>query len=329
MKRLSQLEATLVRAGGSMLAPGGARGSLLVLIYHRVLPAPDPMLSGEPDVAAFTSQMDVIRDTCHVLPLAEAVERLAAGSLPPRAACITFDDGYANNCTLAAPVLHARGMPATVFVASGFIGNGRMFNDTVIESVRRATGVLDLTDLGLGRHELVDMPARLRAVDAILKSLKYLEQPARLAKAEAIAERAGQALPQDLMMSEDQIRQLGSFGIDVGAHTVSHPILARLDAATAKREIEASKSALEAIVGARLRTFAYPNGRPGQDYEASHVEMVRAAGFSAAVSTAWGAAERGSDRYQIPRMLPWDRSALRFALRLMRTHRSARADAVH
>jgi peptidoglycan/xylan/chitin deacetylase (PgdA/CDA1 family) len=325
MNRLSALEAAVVRGCGSLIAPGGNRGSLLVLIYHRVLPTADPLLPGEPDAGAFAEQMDLVRATCTVLPLAEAVERLLSGSLPSRAAAITFDDGYANNQSVAAPILAARKLPATVFVATGFIGTGRMFNDTVIESVRRAADRLDLGDMGLGIHELTDSPARRRAIDAILSAVKYKSLEERLAMAAAIAERVGAALPNDLMMTADQIRALHAGGIEIGAHTVSHPILRRLDADSARREIVASRRELEDIIGARVTSFAYPNGRPLQDYDGTHVQMVREAGFSAAVSTAWGAAGRNSDRHQIPRMLPWDRSPLKFAARLLRTHRQQSA----
>src|SRR6185295_14707494 len=147
----------------------------LILIYHRVLPEADPLLPDEPDAKTFAAQVDVISSTCHVLPLAEAVERLYSGSLPARAACITFDDGYENNVTVAAPILAARKVPATVFVATGFTGAGRMWNDTVIESVRCAKGeALDLTALGLERYSIVDWPARRQALSAILGKVKYL-----------------------------------------------------------------------------------------------------------------------------------------------------------
>src|SRR5262245_10631610 len=172
MNSLSSLQARLLRGVGVLLAPGGRGGALLVLIYHRVLPEPDPILADEPDARTFAAQMDVLRDVCHVLPLAEGVERLQRGSLPPRAVCITFDDGYANNCEVAAPILAARKLPATVFVATGFIGSGRMFNDTVIESVRCAGERLDLTDLELGTHALPDAAARRRVIDTILRALK-------------------------------------------------------------------------------------------------------------------------------------------------------------
>lgn len=328
MKALSSLETGLLRGVGRMLAPGGRRGALLVLIYHRVLPAPDPLLADEPDARLFAEQMDLVREVCNVLPLSEAIERLQRGSLPPRAACITFDDGYANNCEIAAPILAERKLPATVFVATGFIGGGCMFNDTVIESVRRAGERLDLTDLGLATHALSDAPSRLAAIASILRDLRRLPQEVRAQRTRAIAERTGCPPADGLMMTETQIRRLPGMGIEVGAHTVTHPILVRCEASAARREILESKASLEAILGAPVTTFAYPNGRPQHDYDRSHVDIVRQAGFQAAFSTAWGAAGAQMDRYQIPRMLPWDTSGFRFALRLLRTYREQRAATV-
>ena len=118
------------------------------------------------------------------------------------------------------------------------------------------------------------------------------------------------------MMSSDQVRRLHAAGMTIGGHTVSHPILSRLDAARARREIGEGKAQLEAITGERIEVFAYPSGRPVRDYAAEHVDMVRACGFRSAVSTAWGVASGGSDPWQLPRFTPWDRGRSRYGLRL-------------
>lgn len=318
MKRLAALEAALLRAGAQLVSPGGRRGSLLVLIYHRVLPAPDPLLADEPVAETFAAQMDLIANLFTVLRLSEAVDRLGSGSLPARAVCITFDDGYANNRELAAPILAARKLTATFFVSTGFIEGGQMWNDTVIDAVRRAAGDLDLVDLGLGRFRLTDIAARRAAIDAILPRLKHRMPAERARLAEAIAARVGVWPKRQPMMTERQLRELAAFGMEVGAHCVSHPILASLRPDVARSEIADSKRRLEEILGEPVRSFAYPNGRPGTDYGREHVAMVRAAGFSAAVSTAWGAATRATDRYQIPRVAPWDLTARRYGLRMLR-----------
>jgi len=327
MNRLTSLQSLLLRASGTVTSGLGA-GSLLVLIYHRVLPEPDPLLPNEPDAAAFAAQLDVIGSLFKVLPLAEAVRRLRAGQLPPRAACITFDDGYANNCEVALPILKSRAMPATVFVAPGFLCGGRMFNDTVIEALRRASGELDLTREGFGRHALPDDAARVRAIASMLPVLKYLPQADRVRRATAIAERVGAELPDDLMMTEDQVRHLHREGVGIGAHTVNHPILANVDESTARREIEQSRGRLEEMIGAPVTTFAYPNGGPARDYTARDVALAREAGFELAVSTAWGAATAAADPFQIPRIAPWDRTALRFGMRMVRAQLARQAAVV-
>jgi peptidoglycan/xylan/chitin deacetylase (PgdA/CDA1 family) len=84
----------------------------------------------------------------------------------------------------------------------------------------------------------------------------------------------------------------------------------------ARAEIAQGKEMLEEIVHAPVRLFAYPNGKPGQDYLSGHVTMLKYLGFDAAVSTAHGAARRGSDLYQLPRFTPWGRGLVRFTLQM-------------
>jgi len=119
------------------------------------------------------------------------------------------------------------------------------------------------------------------------------------------------------MMTSDALCRLRASGMEVGAHTVTHPILARVDPARAEREIRESKRRLEAIAGSAVMLFAYPNGRPGRDYLPEHVRMVREAGFEGAVTTAHGVANAASDPFQLPRFTPWDKTPGRFVLRLM------------
>ena len=285
------------------------------MIYHRVLAAPDPLFPGEIDRAAFAIQLGLLKSSFNVLALDEAVRLMRAGRLPPRAACITFDDGYADNAVEALPILQRFGLPATFFVATGFLDGGRMWNDTVIELVRRAPGTLfDARTAGLGQLPLGDVAARRAAIGTLIGHLKYLPMEERLALVERLAGEADYALPQDLMMSSGQVRQLHAAGMGVGAHTVNHPILAAIPAGQAGDEIAAGKQRLETLLGAPVPLFAYPNGKPDVDYRAEHVGIVRELGFEGAVSTAWGG--RCGDLYQLPRFTPWDLDAPRFQLRL-------------
>ena len=304
-------------------SPAGPAARLSIAIFHRVLPQPDPLFPGEVWRERFDELCRWYAAWFHVLPLDEAAERLQAGTLPSRALCITFDDGYADNHDLAMPILQAHGLCATFFIATGFLDGGRMWNDTVIEVVRRCQGsALELGDIGvdgLGRIELETLDARRQSIDRILGAIKYLDPVLRQSLVDRIAERAGVTLPDNLMMRSEQVRALRRGGMQVGAHTVNHPILARQDEAAARGEMARSKATLEDLLGEPVPLFAYPNGKPGRDYGARDVALAQRAGFRAAVSTGHGAARRGTDLlFQLPRFTPWDRSAWRFGLRMWR-----------
>lgn len=310
----------LLNLAAGLRAPAGERGRLTTLIYHRVLPEPDPMQPRVVDARAFDWHMQLVSEHFNVLTLAEAVQHLASRSLPERALCVTFDDGYADNAEVALPLLVRHGVPATFFVATAYLDGGMMFNDRVIEGVRRVRDDrLDLRDLGLGIFDVTTLDARRRAVDELIRILKSRGPGERCDLAGDLWNRLGAEECQPMMTSA-QVRALIEGGMDVGGHTHTHPILAQIDDSAARDEIAAGRERLQEITGREVRLFAYPNGRPGQDYRPHHVEMVRDAGFDAAVSTRWGTADSGTDRFELPRFLPWDRSAWRFLARLIRNY---------
>ena len=126
----------MLRLPLSLLSPPGHRGRLSILIFHRVLAEPDGLFPETPTAVGFEACMRWVNGWFNVLPLTEAVARLYAGMIPSRALAITFDDGYADNEALAAPILKRLGMTATFFVSTGFLEGGCMWNDRVIEAVR-------------------------------------------------------------------------------------------------------------------------------------------------------------------------------------------------
>jgi len=313
----------LLKRLAGLASPAGARARLSILIYHRVLPESDTFNQWDVTAAEFELQMDLLAGHFSPLPLTEAVERLATGSLPARAVCVTFDDGYVDNAEVALPILRKHKVPATFFVATGYLDGGRMWNDTVCESIRvLAAPTLDLTRWGLGTFELDSDVARRSAIAAILPAFKYLPAAERDTRAAQLGELAGVPRQSKLMMREEQVRALHGAGMEIGAHTVTHPILLNTAPDVARREIAESRSRLGEIVRQPVHLFAYPNGKPGVDYGPEHVTMVRDAGFKAAVSTGWGVASAQSDRFQLPRFTPWDRTPGRFMLRMVRNMRN-------
>lgn len=300
------------------LAPGGSNGKLSIFIFHRVLPQTDPLLPFEPSAEQFDWIVRFISRTFTVLPLGEAASRLKEGTLPPAAATITFDDGYADNLLVAWPILKRYEIPATFFIATAFLEGGRMWNDDVIEAFRLSgKEQLDLSEFDLGIHPLKDTASRIKGYEAVLGKLKYYEHRLRSDIAGEIARRCEVPKQSELMMTHRQLRLLHHEGAEIGGHTRTHPILERLDDTSALQEIEAGKQELEALVGAAVRVFAYPNGVPGRDCSTRHAEMARRAGFEAAVSTRQACATPASDIFQLPRFTPWDRTPLKFAMRSM------------
>lgn len=311
----------VARAIGSRLSGAQERARLLILIYHRILSKPDPLMPNVPDAATFDWQMALLAQAFRPCRLDEAIEGLRSGMLPARSVCVTFDDGYADNFTVALPILRRHGVPATIFVAPGFLDGGRMWNDTVIESIRCCQSTaLDLGPIGLGVHPVGSIEEKRHCIRRLLDKLKYLPQQQREAQAIELARLSGTHLPEDLMLTSAQVKALKQRGVGIGAHTMSHPILAKTPDDGAVKEVTESKSYLEGLLGEKIELFAYPNGYPDQDYGLRHVSAVRAAGFTAAVSVAWGYADAHTDSYQLPRIGSWDRTPLRFALRLWRSY---------
>lgn len=311
----------MIRNALNIVSPRGTRGRLSILIFHRVLPQPDPLSPAEPDAQHFDQLMRWVKSWFNVIPLDHAAEALRADELPARAAAITFDDGYADNRTIALPILQKHGLTATFFIATGFLDGGRMWNDTVIEAIRATNDPqLDLSALNLGSHLIRTDTEKRAAIANIIQSIKYLAPADRLTCASRIADTLKAELPNTLMMTSEQVREMRAAGMLIGAHTVSHPILARLNIADARREIGESKERLEGILGNTVMLFAYPNGKPGIDYREEHAKLVDNLGFSTAVSTAPGTADSQSDYFQLPRFTPWDKSFIKFGARMLQNY---------
>jgi peptidoglycan/xylan/chitin deacetylase (PgdA/CDA1 family) len=319
----------MMRGVLGLLAPAGTRSRLSILIFHRVLPAPDPIFPDEMHADRFSPLCAWLARNFHVLALDQAADQLLAGALPARALCITFDDGYADNHDVALPILRQHGLSATFFVATGFLDGGRMWNDTLVEAVRGSP--LDRLDLGhlepvpktsegsvLSALPLQSISQRRAAMDRLIQVAKYLPLGERAGFAQEVARASEARLPDHLMMRSEQVVALRRGGMTIGGHTVNHPILARLTLEQAGDEIEAGKAALESLLQEPVTLFAYPNGKPGRDFLPEHAKLVRDAGFSFAVTTSPGAAGAATDRYHLPRFTPWDRSHWRFGLRMAR-----------
>lgn len=299
-----------------LLAGSGSKQKLQVFIFHRIPSRADELLPGEPSAAQFDWMVSFISRNYKVMTFGEATARLRSGTLPPASACITFDDGYQDNASIAYPILKKYGVPATFFIATSFTGGGRMWNDDIIEAVRHtAADTLDLERFGLGTHPTGTTAERKQAINNLLQSLKYRPHAERQITAAEIAKASGLSDHSSLMMSRQDIRMLADGGMEIGAHTHTHPILHSLPDEEAEYEIVHGKTELEALLDKPVHSFAYPNGNTRTDMRQVHLRIIEKAGFRAAATTDWGVATIDTNPYLIPRYTPWDRTPNRFALR--------------
>lgn len=299
-----------------VLSPSGERARLFVFIFHRVVAISDPLLPAEPDAVQFDWMMRFVSRNFNVLSFGAAIALLNSGKLPAAAACITFDDGYQDNFSVAMPILQRYGLTATFFIASGFLDGGRMWNDDIIEAIRASSSkVVDWSAFGLGQYDFSTHHGRLLSIDAVLSKLKYFPHAERETIAREIACRSGVQNKSNLMMTSNEVRSLRAAGMEIGAHTHSHPILSGLSEHEAESDVAKGKSVLEAILGEQVTSFAYPNGNTQRDLGVRDAEIVKRLGFVGAATTDWGTATVRTDPFMIPRFTPWDRTSSRFAMR--------------
>lgn len=292
-----------------------SKNKLSILIYHQVLASKDPMRPTEPTADVFDWQMRLIKRYFTPLSLGEGLNHLKAGTLPANAICVTFDDGYLNNLTVAQPILAKYAIPATVYVATAFSHGTNMWNDRLLylfSVPKRQQLVLNETTL-----TLTDWANRREQAQQWLKQLKYLPPTERIALIDKFYQQNNCTEQTPLMMSPKQVKQLADKGITIGAHTVNHPILKILPVAKQRQEIAQSKQELEQWIGKAVEHFAYPNGVENIDFDQETVNCVQELGFKTAVATNWGVSTKHTSVFKLKRFTPWDRNKLKFHIRLI------------
>lgn len=291
----------------------------LILMYHRVADVPLDYWGLAVSPARFEEQLAVLRRTRRPLPLTQFVDGLVAGTLPPDAVALTFDDGYVDNLTAALPRLAAADVPATVFLATGFLDRPEPFWwDELARFILLEAGPKGFEFAINGqpmRFELgVEPPvdedntssvrwskSRRDVLEAIYHPIRLLDEEERqtiMAQLRSTFAKGDDRAGLGRAMTSDEIRALVADGlVTVGAHTVTHPVLPGLDAARRHRELRESKLTCEALAGAPVTQFAYPYG----ESDAATREAVKGIGFAFACSTGRAAEVSESDLFALRR----------------------------
>lgn len=280
-----------------------SRNRVRILMYHKINETQDCLgLSVTPKL--FENQMRYISDNYEIISLSDAVFRLTSGSLTSNYCVLTFDDGYRDNCEIAAPILESYNLPATIFVTyeaieTGWFGWGG-FDRTLLTT---QASKIDLTTWSLGIIELNDMAAREQAVVWLHRELKKLPDVTKREVVDHVVTTYGEPSADEReMMTWEEVRKLASNGlITIGAHTVTHPILSRVSLEQSRYEIVEGKSLIEKRLGHPVEYFAYPNG--GRvDFRASDVELVQQAGYKGACTTIAGHNVPGENVWELKRV---------------------------
>jgi peptidoglycan/xylan/chitin deacetylase (PgdA/CDA1 family) len=311
-----------------------------ILMYHRVAEPPcDPWgLSVEP--RRFEQQMRILKASRVPLPMTEFVGRLEKGTLPALAVGITFDDGYIDNLTVAKPILEAMGIPATIFLATGFLGSGKEFwwdelarmtlcrSEPADGTVLIGERPIAITLPPLPGHPKVrstwrawDPPRteRERLYLELWGAVRRLRAADREAAMSAVRDLLGQGTPEasDFPMRPQDVASLLAGGaIDIGAHSRTHPSLPTVAIAEKREEIEGSRVDCEALVGNPVHSFAYPHGERDKVTK----DLLSSCGFQWACSTDSAAVDRNRfDRFDLPRLqvMNWTSQELSQALSTM------------
>lgn len=288
-----------------------------ILTYHRVNDENDPFFPAV-STARFASQIAHIARYYRVLTVEDLVERVRRGAAPRNALALTFDDGYRDSLTHAAPILAQRGLPATIFLATGYIGTPEMpWFDRVALAFKLARRA-EITLPGGPPLPLETEGDRLAALERALDWLKSLPEAERRSATERLLTDLRPRVldrPKRVMLTWEEVDALRGLGFSVGAHTVTHPILSRVTPERARAEIEGSKSAIERALGVPVRAFAYPNGGP-RDYTDTTVRLVQQCGFRCAVTTRRGLNGRATPPFELRRGGPWEDHLPTYALKL-------------
>jgi peptidoglycan/xylan/chitin deacetylase (PgdA/CDA1 family) len=296
------------------------RNVTLILCYHRVAEdVEDPFhLCVHPNnFAAHLEEITRWREP-------STLSSLSLSSRRPRVV-VTFDDGYSDNLDAALPIAEAKGVPITVFVTSGMLGNPSGFwwdrlgallrarpNGTSEfsaeiggRSVKIPIGAGDLeSDLGTVRRHLLPLPVKEieRVLDGVSQQWSV----------------ASTSPPDALPLTRDGLRQLAAAElVTIGAHTVDHVRLRERSSEEQLQTIASSKQELERLLDRRVCHFAYPFGR-GDDFDDETVDAVRLADFETACTTLPGNASPSTDRYRLPRRLVMNWGRARFRAQLQR-----------
>lgn len=257
----------------------------------------------------FAQHLQVLRSLAEPMRLGELRSACVSGTLPAKAAVVTIDDGYANILHAARPLLEEHEVPATLFAVSEPLHDateywwddlaGIVLRPGPLPGILRLGSIGSAPAIGIGQagaysdaqhradfayrdEEAVPSPRMelYRTLWQLLVPLDHDERQTALAELREWAASPDGPRPSHRSMSIDELVELDGDVVEVGGHTLTHPLLPNASPARQAAEIEGNKQHLEAVLGREVTSFSYPFGANNAD----SVNAARTAGYQLAVS---------------------------------------------
>jgi len=269
--------------GGLQVAKYLARRHPRILMYHRIA---SNASRGALDVEVFRHQIQTIKKEFNPISLEDLMIAHEHGGVPDNAVVITFDDGYADFYENAFPVLREEGIPCTLFVTTGFVnGHLWLWPDRLRFCVDQTR--CDHVCFPEIEKKLSTPQDRHEAWNALADHCLELPDQDKNIFIQRVADQLKVKLPPNAPdqykgLNWDQVREISSAGIEIGSHSVSHPILTSLDPHELERELVVSRETIETEIEKPVKAFCYPNGQP-VDINERVKSAVRSAGYQYAL----------------------------------------------
>jgi peptidoglycan/xylan/chitin deacetylase (PgdA/CDA1 family) len=256
----------------------------------------------------FARQVAFLTKRHRIVSVGEMVEQMRSRrGVDARNVAITFDDGYEDNYRNAFPILREHGATATFYVTTGTLADARVpWTVALRRAIKQYEGPgVSLSFLGERSIDLstyAKMEATIKMVTGVVKRCKLDEIETILAEVHEQTGSRTDLRDRRIMMNWDEIREMHSAGMTIGAHTHSHYNLPSLDTSDVAHEVVASRRDIEEALQAPVEHFAYPNGRTDRHCDARVAKLVAVAGFESAVTSLSGPVSHRHSRYCIPRL---------------------------
>ena len=277
---------------------------LLVLNYHNIVSDDESKTRPGTAFNDFKKQITWLQRYFDILPLKEAINNCRQAVLKKPTICITFDDGYKTQKTLAADFLLENGIPATFFVSSGHLDEKILWNDwyQAFRNYATAENLLDLKNLVIKKRQSKYANVTLDVAQSFEKHIKYLSIENRKPVIQFMRSHIPAEKVTHRMMSKDDIVDLDKSGFEIGSHCMDHPILTMESNSTASHQITCDIKNISNILGKRVDCFAIPNGKPNIDYNDQHLLTLSRSQVKIALTSDLGYFSPGFDPLQIARV---------------------------